>query len=59
LQASARLLTGGRLDPEELGEGGRRFILRETDHDTINALSKAMDEISAAAEQVVNRLLQN
>jgi glutamate-ammonia-ligase adenylyltransferase len=58
LQVSARLLTGGRLDPEDLGEGGRRFILRETGHETIAALEQAIQDVSAAAEKVVDRLLQ-
>lgn len=57
LQAAARLLTGGTLIPEELGEGGRRFILRETGFDTIDALHDAMDSAARKADSVVTRLL--
>ena len=57
LQASARLLTGGVLSPEELGEGGRRLILRETGYETIADLEQAIEQVARAAEHVVRRLL--
>ena len=57
LQASARLLTGGVLKPEDLGEGGRRFILRETGYENIEALRQAMAEAAQEADAVVTRLL--
>ena len=57
LQASARLITGGVLSPEELGEGGRRLILRETGYETIADLEQAIEQVARAAEHVVRRLL--
>lgn len=57
LQASARLLTGGVLEPQDLGEGGRRFILRETGYEDMDALQQAMAEAAQAADAVVTRLL--
>ena len=58
LQAAARLLTGGKLEPDELGEGGRRFILRETGFADTEALRIAMDDTANAADQVISRLLE-
>ena len=57
LQASARLLTGGELKPEELGEAGRRLILRETGYETINALLEAMSQAASQADQIISALL--
>ncbi|MBP1805478.1 glutamine-synthetase adenylyltransferase [Rubellimicrobium aerolatum] len=38
VQAATRLLTEGALDPARLGEGGRRFLLRETGEPSLPAL---------------------
>jgi [glutamine synthetase] adenylyltransferase / [glutamine synthetase]-adenylyl-L-tyrosine phosphorylase len=57
LQAAARLLTGGVLVPEDLGEGGRRFVLRETGQDSTDALLQAMQQAAEKAEAAVTRLL--
>ncbi|WP_373635504.1 glutamine-synthetase adenylyltransferase [Yoonia sp. SS1-5] len=57
VQAAARLLTGGALDPESLGEGGVRFILRETGLPSLDALSAALAQASAAADQVISAKL--
>lgn len=58
LQAAARLLTGGVLVPEELGEGGRRFVLRETGQGDIAELRAAMTSAATAAAAVIDRLLE-
>ena len=57
LQASARLLTGGTLVPEELGEGGRRMVLRETGETDMASLANTMAETAAAADAAITRLL--
>jgi glutamate-ammonia-ligase adenylyltransferase len=57
LQMSAKLLTGDKVDPQALGEGGRRFILRETGHDTFDALGQTMAQTAAAANAAIARLL--
>lgn len=57
LQASARLLTGGVLEPQDLGEGGRRFVLRETGFDDIETLRQAMAKTAQEANAVITRLL--
>ncbi|WP_394152517.1 glutamine-synthetase adenylyltransferase [Loktanella salsilacus] len=54
LQAAGRLLTGGVLDPDALGEGGRRMMLSETGFDTMDALEQAMTQISAAADAAIS-----
>ncbi|SMY09674.1 glutamine-synthetase adenylyltransferase [Flavimaricola marinus] len=57
LQASARLLTGGVLVPEDLGEGGSRFVLRETLQPSTEALLSAMKAVSQRAADVIDSLL--
>ena len=57
LQATGKLLSGGVLDPAELGEGGRRLILRETGAESISALEKRIETVSAAAAGMITRLL--
>ena len=57
LQAAARLLTGGAVDPDAFGEGGRRFLLRETGFDDMAALLVAIETAGAAADQVISRKL--
>lgn len=57
LQVSARLLTGGVLVPEDLGEGGSRFVLRETHQPSTEAVLDAMNAVSGAAADVIQGLL--
>ncbi|MFQ1700709.1 glutamine-synthetase adenylyltransferase [Loktanella agnita] len=59
VQASARLLTGGVFDPDALGEGGRRMILRETGCDDIDALNTRMVAARVQAAEVIKRLLES
>ncbi len=59
VQASARLLTGGVFDPNALGEGGRRMILRETGCDDIDALNTRMVAARVQAAEVIKRLLES
>ncbi|MBS1303561.1 glutamine-synthetase adenylyltransferase [Loktanella sp. SALINAS62] len=59
LQAAARLLTGSILDPDALGEGGRRFVLREVGCDDLDALAARIEEASGAAAQVFARILED
>ncbi|MEJ6402272.1 glutamine-synthetase adenylyltransferase [Yoonia sp. 2307UL14-13] len=58
VQAAARLLTGGPVDPDALGEGGRRFLLRETGFETMDALLAAMQEVAQAAQAVIAERLK-
>jgi glutamate-ammonia-ligase adenylyltransferase len=58
LQATGRLLTGGVLDPDALGEGGRHLVLRETGFTTMETLEHAMTQISAAADKAISARLQ-
>ena len=58
LQSAGRLLTGGVLDPDALGEGGRRFVLRETGFDTMDDLQTAMTTAAAAADAVITARLR-
>ena len=53
VQAAARLLTGGVIDPEILGEGGRRMMLRETGFDDIDGLQRALAAASDSAATII------
>jgi glutamate-ammonia-ligase adenylyltransferase len=57
LQAVARLLTGGPLRPDDVGEGAKRLILRETDCRDLTELSDQLETQSAAANAVICRML--
>ncbi len=59
MQAAARLLTGGALVPEELGEGGRRFVLRESGQASVSALHATMVKTADAAQTVIDGLLKD
>jgi len=57
LQAAARLLTGGILVPDDLGEGGRHMVLRETGQPDMDALAAEMAQVAGAAQTAVERVL--
>jgi len=57
LQCGTRLLTDRTLDLDQLGEGGRAFLLRETGQDGGAALSTRLDEVLAAAAVVIDARL--
>jgi glutamate-ammonia-ligase adenylyltransferase len=58
LQSAARLLTEGGLDPAGIGEGGRRFLLRETGADSLAALEDRLAAVAAGADAIVTRRLE-
>ncbi len=58
VQAAAGLLTGGILDPEILGEGAKRFVLRETGCDDLEALLAQLNDTQLAAANVIARRLE-
>lgn len=55
VQAAARLLLEGPLDPGALGEGGRRLLLREGGADTIPALADRLAAVAAGAAAAIGR----
>ena len=56
LQA-AKLLSDRPLDPDRIGEGGAAFVLRETGHETTEALRAALEEAAGAAGDVIDAAL--
>jgi glutamate-ammonia-ligase adenylyltransferase len=58
LQAAGRLLTGGALDPQDLGEGGKRMILRDLNSDDLDDLLARMTALHQAAAAVIDRKVQ-
>jgi glutamate-ammonia-ligase adenylyltransferase len=59
VQSAAQLVVGGGLNMDKLGEGGLRFILRETGADDLAALAQHMADVSARASAVIDRLVGN
>ena len=57
VQAASRLLTEGALDPDKVGEGGRRFLLRETGEETIESLVARLAETAERAAAVIDDVL--
>ena len=58
VQAAARLLVGDILAPDDIGEGGRRFVLRETGQGSIGGLLAEMVATGQAARDVTDGLLR-
>ncbi|PTV96570.1 glutamate-ammonia-ligase adenylyltransferase [Rhodobacter aestuarii] len=57
LQAGGRLLTDRPLDMEAIGEGGRAFLLREVDEDSLETLVERLERTTSQAAQIVERAL--
>jgi glutamate-ammonia-ligase adenylyltransferase len=57
LHAAARLLSDRALEWESLGEGGRAFILRETEAADAETLARVLTQAVTAAEAAVTRLV--
>ncbi|MCA0043596.1 [protein-PII] uridylyltransferase family protein [Celeribacter litoreus] len=58
LQSAARLLTGGALDPEAVGAGGRAFLLRSNGAVSMDALSEELTTRATAAAATLTELLE-
>ncbi|MFV2001370.1 MAG: glutamine-synthetase adenylyltransferase [Paracoccaceae bacterium] len=57
LQMATRLLTEGPLELETIGQGGTRFLLRETGAADVDALARALDKVTRAAAVVIDGAL--
>ena len=53
----ARLLSDKPLVPEDLGDGGTAFLLRETGHDNLSALETALIATTDKAAKAIDRRL--
>ncbi len=58
VQAAAGLLTGGDLDPDTLGEGAKRLILRESVCDDLKGLLTQLIKARDMAEAIITRMLR-
>lgn len=58
LQCAARLLTDQTVDPVQLGEGARAFLLRETGAGSVEDLTTRLTAAAALAERVISAHLQ-
>ena len=56
VQAAAQLLLGTRLDREKLGTGGARFVARETETESLDALVDLMGTTCGQAADVIAQL---
>lgn len=57
LQSAARLLTGGMLDPDAVGEGGRAFLCRSNAVETMDDLAREVATTCEAAAQMLDAIL--
>lgn len=57
VQSAGRLLTEGALDSGKLGQGGCRFLLRETREETIPGLAARLAESAEAAAAIIAEAL--
>ena len=58
LKQTARLLTGGPLDPDALGQGGRDMLLRETGAPGLSELQARIAEALAQSAEIVDNTVQ-
>ena len=58
LQTASRLVTGDAIALDELSEGARRLILRETNYASIPDLQSAMQSFAATANEIISRKLE-
>ncbi len=58
LQTASRFLTGEAMELDNLNEGARRLILRETEHASINELKKALQAYATDANEIISRKLE-
>jgi glutamate-ammonia-ligase adenylyltransferase len=58
LQCAARLLSDRTVSPDDLGEGGRAFVLRECAAEGAEALTRRLETAAALAERVIAAHLQ-
>ena len=57
LQAASRLLSETTLRPDEIGEGAKALLLRETAADSVAGLSESIENQSAAAAKIIETIL--
>ncbi|MFN4130099.1 MAG: glutamine-synthetase adenylyltransferase, partial [Paracoccaceae bacterium] len=57
LQCGTRLLTEGPLEMDDLGEGGRAFLLRETGEASAEALTARLESVTGLADRVIAGLM--
>ncbi len=57
VQLASKLLSGQTIAPDNIGEGGRAFLLRETGHETLDGLQTGLTEATERAEKLINRAL--
>jgi len=57
IQAAGRLLTGGVLDPDLIGEGGRQMVLRDTGQADIESLARAVTKTADGVALIIDRAL--
>ncbi|MBO9408647.1 glutamine-synthetase adenylyltransferase [Shimia sp. R9_1] len=57
VQLASKLLSGQTIDPDQIGEGGRAFLLRETGAADIEALQTRLSEACARAAAAITAAL--
>jgi glutamate-ammonia-ligase adenylyltransferase len=57
IQAAGRLLTEGPLDPDRVGEGGRRFLLREAGAESLPELAARLAETAHETSGIIDSVV--
>ena len=57
VQLAAKLLSGQTIDPDQIGEGGRAFLLRETGAEDIDAQRAQLTDACEAAATMISAAL--
>ncbi|MCG7492060.1 glutamine-synthetase adenylyltransferase [Thalassobius sp. Cn5-15] len=58
VQMVNKLISNTRLDPQDMGEGGREMLLREASEPTLDVLEARLVEVTAEAAAVIETVLQ-
>jgi glutamate-ammonia-ligase adenylyltransferase len=58
VQMVNKLISNTRLDPQDMGEGGREMLLREASEPALDVLEARLAEVTAEAAAVVETVLQ-
>ena len=58
VQSAARLISDDVFVPDAIGEGGRRFLLRQTGFDRMEALETTLRDIAGASDRVITAKLE-
>ncbi len=57
VQLASKLLTGGTIEPNDIGAGGQAFLLRETGNETLDVLESEMQDRAERSASIIDKVL--